>query len=161
MKPEIELWTYVQERLKEPECFTEDQFNIWLHHYGYERELILGKQKCEERLNQFHSTYPKIQILYIDSGNCIGAAFYTAQVIIINPLQLLFSPELVCKYIIPHEYLHIVLDEDGHTDKFYEEFKQLIKEPHPPLDIFPDRNKCISYLEVKSTYKGVFKYDYV
>lgn len=142
-------WSTVQKQLKEKECFSPDQFEFWLYAYKYAREFLALRQQCFNRLHEFPGS-DEIAIAYIDTGNTLGVAYLTQKLIIINPFHLLAIPEFVIKWIVPHEYVHIMIEDIdvAHGPKFYQYFEAAVGEKHPNIDEVPGRQECKYHLEV-------------
>ncbi len=151
-------WSSVQKQLNEKECFTPDQFEFWLYAYKYAKEFLALREQCFNRLHTFPGS-DEIAISYMDMGNTLGVAFLTQRLIIINPFHLLAIPEFTIKYIIPHEYVHIMLEDIdvAHGPKFYQYFEAVVGEKHPNIDDVATRKECKYHLEVMRGVHYVIK----
>lgn len=141
-------WATVQNQLNEKECYDPDQFEFWLYAHKYAKEFLSIRQRCFDKLHSLPGS-EDIAISYMDIGNCLGVAYLTQRLIIINPFQLLAMPEYIVRYIIPHEYVHIMLEEldDNHGPIFNKYFEAVVGEKHPNIDIALSRAGCKYYLE--------------
>jgi len=142
-------WASVQKHLNEKECFSPDQFEFWLYAYKYAKEFLALRDKCYERLHSFPGS-DEIAISYMDMGNTLGVAFLNQRLIIINPFHLLAMGEFTIKHIIPHEYVHIMIEDidRGHGPRFYQYFEAVVGEKHPNIDDVASRQECKYHLEV-------------
>lgn len=143
-------WGTIQERLEEKDCYTPDQFEIWIHKYKYFKEFMDLRDKCFDKLHSYPGSN-EISISYIDIGNCLGCAYKNLQLIIINPFHLLCIPQFTINNIIPHEYCHIMMDDcEGHSTDFFNYFKTVTGYEHPPMKSSQvmSRAECKYHLEV-------------
>lgn len=143
-------WSTVQNQLNEKECYDPDQFEFWLYTHKYAKDFLAVRQECFDRLHSFPGS-DDIAIAYMDIGDCLGVAYLTQKLIIINPFQLLAMPVFTIRYIIPHEYVHIMLAEleDNHGPTFQQYFEAVVGEKHPDINHTLSRAGCKYYLETK------------
>lgn len=145
-------WSTIQTRLEEKDCYTPDQFEIWIHKYKYLKEFMDLRERCFDKLHSYPGA-DEIAISYMDIGNCLGCAYKNLQLVVINPFHLLTMPEFIIKYIIPHEYCHIMLaDYIGHSEEFFNYFEAVTGEKHPPMTKVASRAECKYHLEVVRSY---------
>lgn len=147
-----QYWSTIQTRLEEKDCYTPDQFEMWIYRYKYFNEFMNLRNDC---FNKLHS-YPgsdEIAISYMDIGNCLGCAYKSLQLIVVNPFFLLHYPEFVIRYIIPHEYCHIMLEDYiGHSEEFFRYFEAVTGEKHPKMNQLGSRAECKYHLEVVRSF---------
>jgi len=106
------------------------------------------REQCYDKLHSYPGS-DEIAISYIDIGNCLGCAYQSWKLIIINPFHLLAFPEFVVKYIVPHEYCHIMMDDhEGHSEDFFNYFELVTGKKHPPINNAPLKAQCKYHLEV-------------
>src|SRR6267143_2019348 len=143
-----QYWSTVQEVLKEKECYSPDQFEYWIHKYRYVSEFKKLRDRCFDKLHSYPGS-DEIATSYIDIGNCLGCAYQSWKLIVINPFHLLTFPDFMIKYIIPHEYCHVMLEDyEGHSENFFRYFEAIVGEKHPPMKQIMSRAACKYHLEV-------------
>ncbi len=145
-----EYWSTIQERLEEKDCYTPDQFELWIHRYRYFPEFMQVREQCFKKLHSYPGS-DEIAISYMDIGNCLGCAYKNLKLIVINPFHLLAFPEFIIRYIIPHEYCHVMLEEysgHSHSKEFFRYFEAVTGEKHPPMNQLMSRAACKYHLEV-------------
>lgn len=151
-------WSTVQSQLNEKDCYDPDQFEFWLYTHKYAKEFLSIRQICFDKLRSLPGS-DDIAISYMDIGDCLGAAFLTSKLIVINPFQLLAMPEFTIKYIIPHEYVHIMLEEldDNHGPIFQKYFEAVVGEKHPDIKQSLSRAGCKYHLEtIRGRHAEIF-----
>ena len=143
-----QYWKTVQDQLEEKDCYSPDQFEWWIHKYKYVPQFMKLREQCFEKLHSYPGS-DEIAISYMDIGNCLGCAYQSWKLIVINPFHLLTLPDFVLRYIIPHEYCHIMMDDyEGHSEDFFNYFQLVTEEKHPPMNQVMSRAECKYHLEV-------------
>lgn len=141
-------WHIVQNHLEEKDCYSPDEFELWIHQYKYNAEFMRLRLRCYDALHALPGA-DNIAVSYMDIGNCLGAAYVGPKLIILNPFHLLHNPEFTFRTIIPHEYVHVMLGDsvEGHTPEFFDYFEAVTGFKHPSFQSFLGRNTCKFHLE--------------
>jgi len=145
-----QYWSTIQGVLAEKNCYTPEQFELWIYNYKYFKQFMILRDKCWEKLHSYPGS-DDIAISYMDIGDCLGCAYKSLQLVIINPFHLLCMPDFIIENIIPHEYCHIMMDDyEGHSKDFFNYFELVTGRKHPPMDCSQvmSRAECKYHLEV-------------
>ncbi len=146
------------------EIYNEDQMRFWLKKFSYEKELEDLKKLCKETLfDKFPQRLNLIRCLWFkDLGETYGTCsvskgfneFRGCRVadISINIFHLLYTPDKITKYVLPHEYCHAIGFWE-HDKEFKQAFKLLTGLVHPDYtdDFIAPRSVCKILLEEKAS----------
>ena len=73
-----QYWSIIQTRLEEKNCYTPDQFEIWLHKYKYFKSFMDLTDECFEKLHSYPGS-DEIAMSYMEIGDCLGCAYKRLQ----------------------------------------------------------------------------------